>query len=69
MTMETYETNEGIIHCSNCGSFLNKEEVRLDYCSHCDQVENASDEFGICTECKTPNFCKSNIDRPCEINI
>lgn len=21
----------------------------------------------ICTECKTPNFCKSNIDKPCVV--
>ncbi len=21
----------------------------------------------VCSECKTPNFCKSNIDRPCVI--
>lgn len=23
----------------------------------------------ICDECKTPNFCKANIDRPCVVNL
>jgi len=48
--MKTYETNEGIIYCSNCGTALNDIEIENDTCNHCWQVENGdmSDETAAC---------------------
>lgn len=37
----TYETDEGIVHCSTCGAALNKAEIENEFCNHCNQVENS----------------------------
>lgn len=38
--MKTYETEEGIIYCSNCGSALCEEEIVEEFCSCCQQLES-----------------------------
>lgn len=46
--MKTYTTREGIVHCSNCGSYLgdiDKEPgATFDSCGTCDQIENSTNE-------------------------
>lgn len=46
--IETYTTREGMVHCSNCGSFLGdidkNPRANFDNCGTCEQIENSTDE-------------------------
>lgn len=62
--METYTTNEGMVHCSNCGAFICAEgEPMYGECSSCWQIENADmsdsddDCFDPCSDCDLPDAC------------
>ena len=62
--MESYTTEEGIVHCSTCSAALSKTEIENDYCGWCNQVENEdmSDcdevEFQRCSSCDGHDACE-----------
>lgn len=52
--------------------FLDYEGNEIKFCDVLYDYQNHINELNesirtLCAECRTPNFCQSNIDKPCKI--